>query len=187
MGRPSSVKRLPPEVRECIGRLREQGRTLDEILEHLGTLDAELGLSRSALGRYTKQIDRIAAEMEQSRVMAEALVREQRGQSAGTTARLNMQLMHTAMYRLLSHSLGGDEQGQEPVTFTPQETVLLFKALEHASRASKTDAEYTAKIREEARREVEKEVRAKVDELCLADNLSNEDLKKRITDLVAGE
>ena len=38
MGRKSTVKRLPEKVREEIGRLREKGRTLDEIIAHLKTL-----------------------------------------------------------------------------------------------------------------------------------------------------
>ena len=52
------MKRLPEKVREEIGRLREKGRTLDEILAYLKTLGAEV--SRSALGRYTKNVDAIA-------------------------------------------------------------------------------------------------------------------------------
>ena len=190
MGRVSSVKRLPPELRECIGKLRGQGKTLDEILEHLRRLDSDLSISRSALGRYTKQYAVIAAEMEKANMMAEALVREQRDQPAGTTARLNMQLMHTAVYRLLSRSVGGDDEGGEPVTFSPQEAMQLWKALEHASRAAKTDAEYTAKIREEIRREeaakLEKAA-ARVGAESTGESLSLEAARKRIMAICRGE
>ena len=55
------MKRLPEKVREEIGRLREKGRTLDEIIAHLKALGAEV--SRSSLGRYLENVDTIAEQM----------------------------------------------------------------------------------------------------------------------------
>lgn len=188
MGRISTVTRLSPELRECIGRLRGQGRTLEEILEHLRRLDADISLSRSALGRYTKHMDTTAAEVDQSRRMAEALVREQSGKPVGTVARLNMQLMHTAMYRLLRQSLAGDEGGESSVTFTPQEAMHLFKALDHTSRASKTDAEYTARLREEARKEAEATMEKAVTHVAgTAETLDPKEILARIKAIYRGE
>ena len=72
MGRKSNVGRLPEKVREEIGRLREKGRTLDKIIAHLKTLGAPV--SRSALGRYTKDVDVIGKRIQESRALAEVLV-----------------------------------------------------------------------------------------------------------------
>ena len=63
MGRKSSITRLEPEIRDFIGKLRDQGRTLDEIMKELRKLDLDEYPSRSALGRHTKQLDAIAAKM----------------------------------------------------------------------------------------------------------------------------
>ena len=71
MGRKSTVKCLPEKVREEIGRLREKGRTLDEILAHLKTLRAQV--SRSSLGRYTKNVDAIGEQVQERRALAEVL------------------------------------------------------------------------------------------------------------------
>lgn len=160
MPRVSSVKRLPPEVRDYIGKLREQGRTLDEIMAALKPLDVDI--SRSALGRHTKQLDAIAAKMEQSRVVADALVRRMGEAPESKTARLNMEMMHTAIYQVLGVALGGDEDGQGAGNFTPKETMELARALDHLTRAAKTDAEFIARVREEARKQAEARMEAAV-------------------------
>ena len=66
------MKRLPERVREEIGRLRKKGRTLDEIIAHLKTLEAQS--SRSALGCYTKNVDAIGNRIQEIRALAEVLV-----------------------------------------------------------------------------------------------------------------
>lgn len=151
MPRVSSIKRLPPEVRDIIGKLREQGRTLDEILEALRPLDVTI--SRSALGRHTKRMDAIAAKLEESQVIADALVRRMGETPESKTTRLNMQMMQTAMYRILGQALGGDEDGQGAGNFTTKETMELARALDHLTRAAKNDADLIARVREEARKE----------------------------------
>lgn len=154
MARVSGFKRLPPEVRDLIGNLREQGRTIDEILDALKTLD--IAVPRSTLGDWTKKIDAVAAKMEQSRVMADALVRRFGDTQESKTARLNMQMMHTALYQVLEQALGDAGGGG----FTPQEAMQLSKALDHITRAAKTDAEFIAKVREETRKEAEQRMEA---------------------------
>ena len=57
---PSSIDKLPVEVRELIGRLREQGATIDDILAKLGELDVEV--SRSALGRHVKGLAEVGEQ-----------------------------------------------------------------------------------------------------------------------------
>lgn len=147
MPRISGFKRLPPEVRDLIGNLREQGRTIDEITDALKALD--ISVPRSTLGDWTKKIDAVAAKMEQSRVMADALVRRFGDAPDSKTARLNMQMMHTVLYEALGNVLG--EGGAEGLT--TKGAMELAKALDHLTRAAKTDAEFIAKVREEARKE----------------------------------
>jgi len=147
MPRVSGFKKLPPDVRDMIGKLREQGRTIDEILDALKALD--IAVPRATLGDWTKKIDAVAARMEQSRVMADALVRRFGEEPESKTARLNMRMMHTVLYDALERALGGGG------TFTPSETMQLSKALDHITRAAKSDADFVAKTRAEARKEAE--------------------------------
>ena len=68
----SAVSRLPAELRDKIGELRRNGRTLDEILAALHVL--EVKISRSALYRHLRKFDAIEARLQSSRAIAEALV-----------------------------------------------------------------------------------------------------------------
>jgi len=179
MPRVSGFKRLPSEVRDLIGGLREQGHTIDEIVDALKGLD--ISVPRATLGDWTKKIDAVAGKMEQSRVMADALVRRFGDAPESKTARLNMQMMHTALYQVLEHSLG--EGGAS--NFTPQEAMQLSKALDHITRAAKTDAEFVAKVKEEARKEAALEAERRM-EAALAD-AAGEAKDKALTPLQALE
>lgn len=149
MPRVSGFKRLPPEVRDLIGSLREQGKTIDDILDALKALGRDV--PRSTLGDWTKKIDAVAAKMEQSRVMADALVRRFGDTPDSKTARLNMQMMHTVLYKVYEKILS--EEGTEGLGLSAKDAMNLSKALDHITRAAKTDAEFIAKVREETRKE----------------------------------
>ncbi|MGE4264241.1 MAG: phage protein Gp27 family protein [Desulfovibrio sp.] len=154
MPRKSTVRRLPPELREQIGALLEQGRTLSEITAHLNQLGAEV--SRSALGRYKQHLDKVGEKLRRSREVAEALIAKLGAAPESKALRLNVELMHGALMDLaLKANEDGDEDGGEGITLDPQGAMLLSKALDHLSRASKADAELIGKIKEQARKEAE--------------------------------
>lgn len=156
MPRKSTVRRLPPELREQIGALLEQGRTLSEITAHLNQLGAEV--SRSALGRYKQHLDKVGEKLRRSREVAEALIAKLGAAPESKALRLNVELMHGALMDLaLKANEDGDEDGGESkgITLDPQGAMLLSKALDHLSRASKADAELIGKIKEQARKEAE--------------------------------
>lgn len=154
MPRKSTVRRLPPELREQIGALLEQGRTLSEITAHLNQLGAEV--SRSALGRYKQHLDKVGEKLRRSREVAEALIAKLGAAPESKALRLNVELMHGALMDLaLKANEDGEEDGGEGITLDPQGAMLLSKALDHLSRASKADAELIGKIKEQARKEAE--------------------------------
>lgn len=141
MGRKSTIARLPPEVRELIGELRRKGRTLDEIMEHLRQLDVEV--SRSALGRHTKQLDAIADHMRKSQDMARALTERFGDDGIGDMARLNLQIAHGLLMRLMY-----SEDGEE-IKLDPKEAMFLTSALKNVTSASKTELDRATKVRSE--------------------------------------
>jgi hypothetical protein len=141
MPRPSTVKRLPTECRELIGQLRDEGRTLDEILNKLRELRVDV--SRSALGRYTQQLDAVGAELRRSREIATALVREFGAEPESRTARLNIEMMQAVVMKLMV-----GEDGKVG-TFDPEEVMFLSQALHRLAAANKLDAERTIQIQQE--------------------------------------
>ncbi|GFM37690.1 DUF3486 family protein [Desulfovibrio psychrotolerans] len=162
MPKKSTIKRLPPEVRERIGVLLEQGRTLDEILDALAGLDVQI--SRSALHRYKQHIDKVGERIRRSRDMAEALVQRFGDEPESKVARMNIQFLHAAITDVISSAEATDEEGN-PVPLDPRSAMELAKALDHLGKASKADADLISRIREEATKAANKQAASTVSEV----------------------
>ena len=80
MGRVSKVRRLPPELREQLHMMLDAGHSLEAIVQHLKSLGADV--SRSGLGRYKQQVDKVAQRLRESRNMAEAVMERMGAQAA---------------------------------------------------------------------------------------------------------
>lgn len=158
MPRPSSVSKLPHEIRDEIGRLRGEGFSLDEILAALRELHATK-ISRSALGRHIQNMDRLGVKLRQSRGVAEALVRQFGEEPASRTAQVNIELLHSAILDLYLAGEASDEDGIAALKGNPQGLMLLAKALDHLTKSAKADIENRKAIEER----VEKGLRARAE------------------------
>ncbi|KAB2888393.1 MAG: DUF3486 family protein [Desulfobulbaceae bacterium] len=138
MARPSSVKKLPAEVRDQIARLREGGCTIDQILAKLAELDA--GVSRSALGRYVQEIDAAAEEVRKTRAMAEAITARYGDGDESRLARANMEMMHGLLFRLQFN------EGRR-VEMDAKEAMFLASALKSLTGAAKDDQAVIERLR----------------------------------------
>lgn len=159
--RPSSIDRLPKEVRELIGSLRSDGATIDEIMAKLSELKA--GVSRSALGRHVKTLAEVGERMRRARVMAEALTARFGDQPDNQVARMNMELMHGMVFEVLTAAAGAEDEEGEPVTLDPKAVKFLSGALKDLASAQKVDADRVLKLREEIARENAKKIDEAVD------------------------
>jgi hypothetical protein len=143
MPRPSTVDRLPPEIREAIGRLREHGKTIDEILDHLRGM--EVDISRSALGRHVKGMAAMGERLRRSRAMAEGLAR-QLGETPGDKmARVNIELLHSFLNDTLAEA---DEEGSagEAVLRNPKAAAAMASAIEKLTKASRQNQDFVERI-----------------------------------------
>ncbi|MFL9828998.1 phage protein Gp27 family protein, partial [Rhodoplanes sp. SY1] len=130
--RPTKIDRMPPEVRDWIGRLRDQGRSLDEIVTKLRELDIDALPSRSTVYRHLKKAEEVAEKVRHSRAVAEAVVRRLGDGETDRVTRLNIELMHNAVFEIATRVVDGG-----PVTLSPQEAMQLAKALDHLGKAAK--------------------------------------------------
>jgi hypothetical protein len=158
MARPSTIDRLDPAIRDGIGRLREQGRTIDEILAHLQLL--EVDVSRSALGRHIQKIDEIGEHMRQSRAVAEALVANFGEQPDNRLARLNIEMMHGVVMKLISSAV--QEGG---VALDPEQVLFVSRSLQSLAGAAKADDTRILLMRKEFAKETKKAVDKVVDDM----------------------
>lgn len=152
MSRPSTIQRLPGELRGLISDLRGKGRTIDEILSKLRELDVDV--SRSALGRHVKQLDKIGDEIRRSRAVAEALVRQYGDAPESRAAKMNIELMHSLVTRLMI-----SEEG-ERAEFEPREAMQMATALQKLVQASKQDVDRETLVRKEFARKLDEAVAA---------------------------
>jgi hypothetical protein len=175
MARPSSIDRLPPEIRAEIGRLRGEGHTIDAILSHLADMRSHVAVSRSALGRHIKGLDKIGEKMRQSRTVAEALVRELGDAPESRTARLNIELLHSAVMDLFMKAADGEDvhkAGQAALDGDPEGVMMLAKALDHLGRASKSNVEFIALAEKRAAEKAKQESFAAVEDVAKDAGLS---------------
>jgi len=154
--RPSKIDRLPPEIRDAIGDLRRQGRTIDEILTHLKGFGGEAAaVSRSGLGVHLKKWDALADRLKGSREAAEAIMARFEAEGADDRmARLNVQMLHSAIL-----GLWNGEDGEMP-QLDAKEAMQLSTALKNLVQASRTD-----QIRYAETRKLLEEERAKTERL----------------------
>lgn len=167
---------LPEEIRAEIGRLRIQGATIDRIVEHLRTLHGA-AVSRSAMGRHVQKLDRIGERLKRSRAVAEALVRELGEQPESRTARLNIELMHNVILDLHMKAAEGedvDEGGAAALAGNPEGAMMLAKALDHLTKASKADAEFVAKVEARATERAKKAAAAAAEAIGREKGLTRE-------------
>lgn len=151
--RPSSVDRLDPQIKDMIGKLRiDQGWTIDEILQKLKALDANV--SRSALGRHVKSLEEIGAQLRHSREVANALVAQLGEAPEDKTAELNIELMHSMVLRLLTAT--NDEGDGQPIVLDAEQQMFMARTLQSLAGARKTNREMIRKEREEATKEAAK-------------------------------
>lgn len=177
MARPSSIDQMPEEIRAEIGRLRHMGWTIDQILEHLrGLIDR--APSRSALGRHIKGLDVLGEQMRRSRHVAEALVRELGDAAESRTARLNIELLHSAVMDLFMRAAEGEEgvdpRGAAALAGNPEGTMMLAKALDHLGRASKSNVEFVAAVEKRATERVKKAAATAIDGVARERGLSSD-------------
>lgn len=174
MARPSSIDRQPGPVRESIGAWRQDGKTLDEILD---ALEAEFGvrLSRSALHRHVQGMEKALASITRSRHIAEAVIAANGHEPDSKAARANFNLLQSALTDILLAPDRVDEDGEviPGGIVSTKQGLELSQALERLSRARRHDAELMARLREEARKEIAKAAATAVAEAGVDDETAS--------------
>lgn len=149
--RPSSIDRLLPDLKELIGRLRSEGHTIDEIRAKLLELDAQV--SRSALGRHVRSLADAQVTMQRSRDIALALVDKFGAETDDKMTRLNIELTHGLVMRLLLATQPDPETGEsQPVILSAEDTMFVARTIQALTSAAKTSDDRIDKARERERK-----------------------------------
>lgn len=168
MPKRSKIELLGPELRELIGRLWEQGRTISEITDHLKQLDADVG--RTGVGTYIQRLQAVGEQMRQQREVVDALVSRWGEGAENKITRFNAQLLQGALTRCALA-----EDGTE-VRLEPKEAALLAKALKDVTAAERNDAAIILRLREEAKKAAQEKALAAMDLVAQSRGLAADDV-----------
>ncbi|SDU26948.1 DUF3486 family protein [Desulfobacula phenolica] len=168
-GRPSSIDLLPEDIRSQLNAaLRDRRMTQKQILEIINPLLDERGkkpISRSAINRYSMQIEEKGAMMREAREAADALVGGLGEQKTTDLGRAVTELVKTLTFDLVLS--GRDEEGEAIGVDTLNKVALIAQRIE---RASKISLDREAQIR----KQVLEQAADAVDETVVEGGLSDE-------------
>lgn len=141
----SSIKRLPPELRKELDRLLGDGRlTIREITAHMQQLGASV--SKSSVGRYSQDYERVAANIRMAREMAQAIGRELDVMSDGDAGRLAIESLQATLLRVQMRLVEDDELDAKMIAD-------LARAAKDLASGMKSSVEVEIKVRDRAARE----------------------------------
>lgn len=166
---PSTIDRLPDELKDLIAQLKRQGRTITEIHDHLTKLDA--GVSRSAVGRHVKSMAEIGEDMRRAGEMARFVVEEFGEETDERVGRANMAILQGAIMELLTERPVDEETG-EVARLDAGEMKALSLSLQRLISSQRVDADRQLKLRAEARKEALLEAATAVDKAARAEGLT---------------
>ncbi|MBF8271566.1 MAG: hypothetical protein HW380_671 [Magnetococcales bacterium] len=146
MSRPSTIKRLPPEIKTEIHRLLEHGTPIHEIhacLQQLGVSPP----SKSAIGRYKQDFDQQMRRLRLSREMAATWAKSFQDEPEGNAAKLTTELLENLAMHVSRQAL---EDGQE---LKVKEIATLAGAVRDLSQARRSMVDTAEKIRAQTLKE----------------------------------
>lgn len=143
MGRKSSISRLPSEIKDALLRLiRAEAYTNAEIVAALDQMGARV--SESAITRFTRTERQKMETYRRAREVAQVWAQRAEEDPNGDVAKLNLQLLSTVAFKVLSDIGEGEAKSTSPM-----ELMLMSKSLEHAAKAEKLTIERELRIRKE--------------------------------------
>lgn len=158
MARQSTITTLPPEIRAELDKRLAEGRfTLDTLVDYLD--EQGHAISRSALGRYSKQFDQVAVKLRESREVAAAFARELGAVPNDEMGQMLTELVHTLAFKVSlsrTESEGGD--------LDPKDVMHLARALKDLSSSKQISTRLALEIRAEEKKRVEGEMKARLAE-----------------------
>lgn len=182
MARRSRILALPTPVREAIdSAIRDGSTTLDQLVE---SIRAEFGVDipRSTLGDYRQRMEERLARLREAREVADSWIKKLGDDPDSKVGSLLVETVGMIAFNTMSGMVARGEDADAG------EVMVLSKAMDHLTRAQRTDHEFRARVRAEYRAEVEARAKAAADEarkVARGGGLTDE-AADRIRDLVFG-
>ncbi len=181
MGRPSSVKRLPPEVKERLHDwIRDESVTQVEAAERVNELLAALypdhpPVSRRAVSRYDAQMRENMDRVQRSRELAKTWIGKLGSMPGGDTGFLVIETLKTLSLEVSQALLhGSGEIDAETMSGVIDQLNKLALAAQRLERSAAESERRDRQIREEERKRAKEEAAEKVGKAASEQGLSAE-------------
>ena len=142
---PRSSIETDPRIKEAADEAIRRGRTVDEVLEALLALGADV--SRSAVGRYTKKARGAMERYREAQEVAKVWVEKFGADPDGDVSQLLPHMLRAVAFNQIS--VMGDEVPGTDDGPTSRDTALLAGAIKDLASAEKITAERILKVRKE--------------------------------------
>ena len=149
MARKSSVKALPDGVVKAINfQLQKERLTLDDLVDWLRR-EHGFEISRSALGRYSKEYSDLRAELTKTREIAESFARELGPENvSGKQGALLVEMMHSMLMRFMQDELTpGGPLDEDKQALTSKNFMELCRSIKDISQANRFNQDFQDKLR----------------------------------------
>lgn len=154
MGRRSNIDSLPPAIRDTIGELIRNGKTIEQIKDHLNAmpeLDSEV--SRSSVGRYVKNTKLLMHDYMRAQEMARTWAAKAGEDPNSDVGTLVGEMLKSVAFNVVSN-LDMDNPGKTKA----MDLMLLTKAVESLESTTRKSLERRAQVRRAAIEEAAKAV-----------------------------
>ncbi len=168
MARPSSIDRLPADVREKLQEfLRDPAVTqiratelVNALLEERGEADKKI--SKSAVNRYALRMEEVGRKLRESREVAELWIGKLGNAPGGEVGRLLNEVLRTLAFELTLPAIEGGEK------LTPKMINQLALAIQRLETASAQNQ----KVMEQVKRAAREEAAEAAEQIARRDGLS---------------
>lgn len=151
---PKSSIEQDPRIKAAADEAIRQGATIDQILEALERLGADV--SRSAVGRYAYKARATMAKLREVKEIAGVWADKFGSEPEGDVAQLLGQVLHALAYQQASLMMNEAPGGEGAAG--PREVMFLAGALKDIASANKLNADRILKIRKETAEKAAKAV-----------------------------
>jgi hypothetical protein len=143
----SSIKALPPEIKQEVDRLLAEGTaTIDDIVAALRGMGAKV--SRSALGRYSMKFETVASKMREARELASTWAQQLGSIPDNDMGRALVEMLHHMIFKMMLERSEEDGPAGDPL-----DLMRLAQALKNAALTNSLSVDLELKIRTETEKQ----------------------------------
>ncbi|WP_316978038.1 DUF3486 family protein [Shumkonia mesophila] len=164
----STIKTLPEAVLARLNfMLAEDALTIDQVVAWLD--EQGVPRSRSAVGRYKQDLDKVARRLRESREITTALTKELGDAAAqGKQGRLLVEMARTLVFDMMM------KMQDVKAGLSAMDVAFLGKGLAELGRALRFDQDFETKVREQVAKEERQKAAETVDKVAKSQGLTAE-------------